>query len=130
MAVDWRTWLYQALTGSAGVTAVLGNRVYSEVEAEPERPFAVIRLGIDTPEVHQREGATSTTATIWVHDDPGSYIRIDGLLKTIRDAIIAKSDLSGAGIFEAIWIGDGPDLADDGRKTIVKTTAYRLVGRR
>lgn len=130
MAVDWRTWVFEALTEDAGVIAVLGDRVFSEVEAEPEKPFAVVRMVQNTPEVHQVEGAISTTTTIWVHDEPGSYVRIDNLLSLIRTAIKAKSDLSGVGIFQAIWTGDGPDLADDYRKTILRTTSYRLVGRR
>lgn len=130
MAVDWRTWVYQALTGYAPLDASLGDRVYSDVPEQPTKPFAVIRLGLVTPEVHQHDGAESTQATVWVHDDPGSYTRIDALLELIRMAVITKGDMSGGGVFQAIWTGDSQDLADDLRKTFVKTTSYRLVGRR
>lgn len=130
MAVDWRTWMYVALTQYNGLDALLGDRVYSDVPEHPLKPFAVIRIGNEVPELHQREGASSTFAAVWVHDEPGSYTRIDDVLALIREAVLAKSDQSGVDIFQAIWTGDSQDLADDFRKTFVKTTSYRLVGRR
>jgi len=129
MAADWRAWLYQKLSSDPAITAEVGNRIYSTLDMGPdEKPFLVIRLGESLSEVHSREGGESTTAVIWVDDDPGTYVNIDRILKKIRTCLESGA-MSGQQI-QAIWQGDSQDLSDDARGTVVRNVTYRLVGRR
>jgi hypothetical protein len=94
--------------------------------ATPEKkPFIVIRFGNVIPQV----GATFfQDSALWVHDAPGSYVRIESILSILREEL--EGPVPDAKGIAVQWLGESEDLADDERKTIVKNAAYRLVGRR
>lgn len=126
--IDWRVWLKVKLDNGTTATLVPAKRIYGagRFEDDPgERPFIVIRCGPESRGPFP--GATVRTATIWVHDDPGSYMTIDSILAAI------KSDLEGAvteaGGVAARWTGDSTELADEGFKTITRNTSYQLNGK-
>jgi hypothetical protein len=120
--MDWRTWVFNRIQSLAG------GRVFSTLDGAPdERPFIVIRLAQDVPEIHSSEGGQSTNCLIWVYDEPGSYLGIDTLLKQVRTAIIGPVAQSNG--IDAIWLGDSQDLADDEWGVITRNGTYRLVGR-
>jgi hypothetical protein len=130
MAIDWRTWLYQKVVAFVGDK--VGNRVFQsldEDETPDEKPFIVLRFGTDVPEVvNSSEGVQSLTGVIWVHDNPGSYLLIDAILRELREEM-AGAVVEADGI-SSDWLGDSPDLADDMRKTIVRNATFQLRGRR
>jgi hypothetical protein len=120
--MDWRTWMY----------GFLNNLLESDVNGDgslnsvPEaRPFIIVRLDQAVPEF---EGTSDQDVTLWVHDDPGSYLRIDNIIANIRQAL-DRQPVTEAGGITAVWQGDSGDLADDDKGTIVRTSSYRMVGR-
>ena len=126
--MNWRAWVYDRLRTSTPVTNIVGDRIYSagELEATPKlKPFMVLRFDTETPEI---EEASFQDVTVWVHNEPGSYVDIDAALAAIRQTLegpVAAPD----GVY-ATWLGDSPDLADDARQTLVRNSAFRLAGRR
>jgi hypothetical protein len=126
--MDWRTYVYQTLQNDAGLTSIVGHRIYSAgtVEETPSRkPFIVLVFEELTP---QFEGADIQALTVWVHDNPGSYLRIGEVLERIRTALVGPVVATNGVAIR--WDGDSRDLADDTRKTIVKTSSYHMANRR
>lgn len=95
----------------------------------PARPFAVVRLGVfGRGLAHVKRG----TAEIWVHDDPGSYDRIDVILKSVYDRLDGAAHLKGEDGSELIlstWTGTSGDLNDPGFRTITKNISFEIVGK-
>lgn len=122
--IDWRKWLFEKLKSSQEIQGLVGDRIHSMVD-DDMRPFIVIRMTDTSANVAD---AIDQDVVIWVHDDPHSYTRIDEILAEVR-AIIEGVVTDQDGI-EALWQGDSQDLADDARGTVLRTSSYRLVGRR
>lgn len=102
------------------------------VEKKPETLFIVYRLSGDFPTVTRRSPARRVSLEIWVHDQPGDYSRIDGILKQIEatfDAVVHASAAEGEWVSTADFESRSPDLNDDGFGTICKMTNYSLIGR-
>lgn len=129
--MNWRSWLHAQLTANAGVIAIVpAVRIWSAGSLEARqatRPFIVIRLGFSSPELNEADAPeiTNTFSTIWVHDEPGSYKRIDTALTAIRTALVGQVSTAIA----CLWQGDSGELADQEQGTIVRNSSYRLVGR-
>lgn len=129
--MNWRAWLYETLTADIGVTTIVPTQrinAAGSLEARQEaRPFIVIRLGLEVAELNDGDApeVTSQDATIWVHDDPGSYKRIDAILGAVRGALIGQVNSAIA----CVWQGDSGELADPDQGTIVRNSSYRLLGR-
>jgi hypothetical protein len=132
--VDWRTWVYDKLVSETAVTTLVpAPRIFStlSVDDTPDvKPFIVIRMGTDRDELAQEDeghSAGSHECAIWVHDDPIGYTGIDAVIEAIKDSM---RDVDGQDVIAARWNGDSGDLADDLRGTVVRTTNFRLDGRR
>jgi hypothetical protein len=127
--MDWRSWLYHKLSGSAGITILVPeeNILPAGRLSEPPsvKPFIVLRLD---PATYEFADVMSQGATIWVHDEPGSYLRIDAIIEAIHAAL--NGQVAEPKAIAAVWQGDSLDMSDDSYKTILRTTSYRLVGRR
>lgn len=121
--MDWRTWVYDRLDEDTNIAALVGDRIYSTLDGSPdERPFIVIRFSGSVPDVGDFQDVA-----IWVHDDPGSYVRIDTLLGLIRTKLVGPVAQQDA--VAVVWQGDSPDLADDARGTVVRTASFRMAAR-
>lgn len=131
MSMDWRTWVHSKLTTEPSATALLavvpldGIKGAGSLTGSPkEKPFIIPRFG---PKLRRNpEGPYSVSVSIWVHDEPGSYLRIEqaiGLIKPLLEGPVAM-----AGAVSCEWAGDSGDLADDGFGTIVRNTSFILVG--
>jgi len=128
--MDWRGWAYDALTFSTAITDVIPvESIYGSgaVEAVPDvKPFMVIRLELQTPELNHADAPeiTSQFMSLWVHDEPGSYVRITEVLAVARGILVGAV----VGALACAWQGDSGDLADDTYKTITRNSSYRLLG--
>lgn len=126
--MDWRSYVYSKLTTDAPLlNAVPATSIYGSgsLKAAPEvRPFIVLSFGEETPSVGD---ATLQGLSVYVHDDPGDYLRIGNILKLIRNVLPGQViDPSGISVG---WTGDSTDLADDTYKTITRFASFTLVGR-
>ena len=113
----------QAL-GVAPSAVLAGN-----VDTPPERPFINLRWQ-GTPSVPNVAGVGPRFLTIWVHDAPNDYERVDNIIRRIK-AIFAglvgvRHETGYITVIE--WTGDGEDGNDDGHGTVFRTTSHSLIG--
>jgi hypothetical protein len=122
-----RKWIRDELVGDGAVTAIVPpERIFQTLMENPdERPFVVIRFNPARSDAV--EGMTQD-ATIWIHDDPLSYVQIDTLQGLIRNALEGPINLPDG--ISCYWQGDSDDLSDDERGTAVRNSSYRMVGRK
>lgn len=115
-------------------TEVPPDRVFQtgSVDTNPVTPFIVYRQSGHFPGVTKRSKVRQQSLEIWVHDEPGDYSRIDGILNRIEqtfDAVVHASAAEGESIGSADFESRSPDLDDDGFGTICKMTNYTITGR-
>lgn len=70
-------------------------------------------------------------AEIWVHDFPGTYDRINRILKALREKLkysTPRAGQHGAVLADIDWESISPDLNDDGYGTIMKMLSVNMVG--
>lgn len=123
--MDWRKWVWETLEGwpELGVDGIYAANSLQETPAV--KPFIVLAFGGDETDL---AGFASTgTVTAWVHDELGSYRRIDAIISEIHKVLVGSVPFSGAVLCE--WMGSSPDLMDDQMGTGVRNTMFRLVGR-
>lgn len=119
-----------AITGDPVINA-LGidslNSFAVDVDTPQDRPFLQLRWGRNDVGL---DVVTRRTLTVWVHDEPGDYGRIDTIILRLRTILPALEGMSnGLGHVVAVeWTGDSEDLADDGHGTIARNTSFSLVG--
>lgn len=120
--------LADATLQSLGI--VNGNHVLSgDVDSFAVRPFINLKWGTTNPAPFG-SAAQQTILVAWVHDDPNDYERIDAILRrlrTIMTSLVGLPDVNDY-VSQAAWTGDGPDLKDDGFRTIVRVGNYTLNG--
>jgi hypothetical protein len=127
-----RELIFGALTASAPLTAEIPAARWiagGAVDEPPARPFAVVRITDSPPTPH---GTAQPSVQIWVHDDRGSYVRIDKILKLIRAALESAVPMENTTdrIVCVEWQGDSPDLTDEGYNTNTRNSGYTLTGRK
>lgn len=132
--MDWRSWLFSKLSNSSHLMALpVVDRptiiAGGSMEITPQRkPFLIITIGqelVDRRDADQ-PSVTSSFSTLWVHDDPGDYLRIDSILLACQKELIGQ--VTGPGGIFAQWQGNSSDQADDVRGTIFRNAEYRLIG--
>lgn len=84
------------------------------------RPFAVYRVQEATPVLRGDDGTErrQNVLQVWVYDEPGSYARIEAILRTIETQLVQATTL------RAIWLSDSAELPDEDQKAIVKNSSY------
>jgi hypothetical protein len=127
-----RALIYGALVNDSvlnGLGINSENSFAIDVDTPQTRPFLQIRWGLN--EIGLKNTAVSRrTLTVWVHDEPGDYTRIDEILYRVKSLLPTLDGQSnGLGHVVSIeWTGDSEDLADDGHGTITRNTGFSLVG--
>jgi diadenosine tetraphosphatase ApaH/serine/threonine PP2A family protein phosphatase len=131
--MNWREWVFNRLSQNSTFTSIVPiESIYGSgsIEQTPsQKPFIVLTFGVEQVELSDGEqpSATSQYFTLWAHDNPGDYQRLDQILSASRMALVGP--VVGAGAICAKWMGDSGDIADDTYGTIVRNSEYRLVGR-
>jgi hypothetical protein len=102
-----------------------------DVDTPDGRPFLNLKWGTETPAF--RETTTVTAGLdIWVHHEPWDYDPINKILARLRvvlQALGAARSPDGSEVQVVTWQGNGPDLQDDGHRTIVKVGSFQVVGK-
>lgn len=103
-----------------------------DVDTPIVRPFLNLRWGNT---VQGLDVLMPRELVVWVHDEPGDYSRIDAILPALRRILTgieatrwteASGQTGWVSVIE--WNGDSGDLADDGHGTIVRTSAFSIIG--
>jgi len=121
--------------------AIVGDAVLQGLNVAPEgvltgdidtpepRPFLNLKWGVTSPAPFGGS-AQRTVLTIWVHDEPNDYERIDAICRRLRillPSLVGLQDVNDY-VSQIAWDGDGPDLKDDGHRTITRQANYTLNG--
>jgi hypothetical protein len=100
-------------------------------DSTPIRPFVEYRWGLTSPSVHSQNAVRSAPLDLYVHDDQGSFdSKINPVISRLRIVLEVAAGMVGFGasLVAAEWSEDGPDAYDDGHRTAVRYTRYRIVG--
>lgn len=117
-----------------GVTLVSSGDI--DTPPESQRPFINLKWGTTSP-TFRESLVRRHVLSIWVHDQPNDYTRIQGILARLQvllkgvqgQAWTEGEDNTQTGYITLIeYDGDSPDLSDPGHGTIVKQGNYTIVG--
>lgn len=99
------------------------------------RPFAVLRWGgtdLGLNDFDTKVGSNLRRLSVWCHDDPGDYERIDQYLSRVRTVLtgLYGTYVGDVGKFvgQITWNGDSDDLNDDVVGTITRNASFTIVG--
>lgn len=127
-----RTWVYQKVMATPSL-GVPGARVYSvgavgRLGDTPDRPFIVIREMLIAPSLLPSWPVDNRPYQIWVHDDPGSMMRIDQAIGAVRVYLPeqAPTVFGDEEIFACEWNAMSDDLYDDHHKTNTRHADFTL----
>ena len=130
-----RKTILQVITSDPEVIAEIpATRWYqaSAITETPAKPFGIYRISGSGPGITRRSSSKEIRLELWIHDVPGSYLRIDRLLSSLEqtfNAVIHVSAGEGESISQAAYDSRSPDLEDQGFGTICKSVIFTLVGK-
>lgn len=104
----------------------------SSLDEAPEKPFIVYRLTGSGTGVTRRSPSKPVRLEVWVHDVPGSYTRIDDVLRAVEDkfkTVQHASSRAGESISQIDFDTRSPDLDDSGFRTICRMSSFTLIGK-
>lgn len=132
-----RTWLYNIIRNMLALPAAfrLEGKVISSGAAEsPEAPFMVLTLNVETPfpGMPAEARAQDIPFTIWVHDVPGSMVRIDDACIALKNNLPTRDGfmIGNMSVMEVRWVETGEDAFDDHFKTNCRPIRFAMVTRR
>lgn len=134
-----RSYIFSLLTTDSVLNNLgftVNNVFTSHDEDTPQsRPFMILRWGSTDVGLNDWDisiGSNLRNLTVWVHDDPGDYGRIDQAVSRVRMALKsihgAYTGSIGQYIGQVNWNGDSDDLKDDIVGTITRNSSYTFVG--
>lgn len=131
-----RAAVYSLLVGDTQLSAlgIDAGSVFSNhgTDDPPRKPFMILRWEETQARWGLRNSPGKQVLTIWVHDQSGSYGRINLVLKRVQEILANAFQVEGSDgrvLTQADWRGDSADLWDDGFRTITRNSAYDIVSR-
>jgi hypothetical protein len=126
--MDWRQWSFEMMVNTPAITALVPagsiHGAGSVPGAPKDKPFMVLRLGMELPNaVQSRNGEL----TVYVHDEPGDYGRIDDILLAVYQTL-DRFQVKEPGAVCVEFLEGSQDLFDDGYGTIMRYSSWKLVG--
>lgn len=132
-----RVLIANALIAGPGADPAVGGRVYEAsalgqpgIPAEPLKPYITY---IEDPStvirgVQETSKAQHRNFRIQVHDDLGSFVRIERILALVRETMLSlesKVSPTGAVCMGMWWTGNSSDITDPARGYNVKFSTFR-----
>lgn len=129
-----------AIKESEAMHVFINRRLYAanslgvdQVPEQPKKPFIVMRemdvvalkIAKDT-----RPNIARKVFVFYVHDERGSYTRINRIIEVLRDTVRGLTDQvsdTGSRCLEATWDGTSADLEDPAYSSNVKYATFTLV---
>lgn len=102
-----------------------------DVDTPAGRPFLNLKWGAESPSFRNHL-TVQTTLVVWVHHTPWDYDPINKILSRLRILLPSIEGVTmpdGSEVQVINWQGNGPDLQDDGHRTIVKVGNYQVIGK-
>jgi hypothetical protein len=124
--MNWRGWLYARLQDPD--IDLAPNQIHSSgsVDKRPDKlPAVVVRI---MPRISAvKSGAAHRQRVqLWVHDRPGSYVAIDGILADLRANL--PGQVGEAGGIACEWLDESQDLSDEAWGTGTRYSTFQLIG--
>lgn len=124
-----REWLFSTLSASTPLTDVIEDRIYQGASLQdiPDvKPYLLYRFGTRSRGLSGADGISAWVQPlqIFVHDNPGDYVLIDGLLDQLTTLLQGAHE---APIVRCEWLEDSEDLRDDEMFTIMRFSRYQLI---
>lgn len=128
-----RTWIYNR------IKAILGDptnwSLTSSGSADnPATPFIVITMGTEQPPPGMPASSRTQQIpfTAWVHDAPGSMVRIDEMAVSLKDGLPTADGavVGGLSVLGCVWTDTGEDAYDDHYGTNTRPVRFLLTTRR
>lgn len=130
-----RTTVYQVLStdadssapGSLGDIGLKKDNIYVSGKDTPEgEVFLLIRFGVRR---RGYGGSYPGEVVVWAYDRNNDYLRIDRILKRIRDILTAvEARKTPEGFITTIrWVSESEDLSDDVYRASARNTLFEMV---
>lgn len=110
-----------------------GSLGHGNIPAKPKFPFVVYRE-VDVQAINvAKDTAPETRRHVWqiyVHDERGSYSRIDSILEVLRETVVGltyQTSSTGAYCREAVWNGTSGDSEDPTYDSNMKYATFTLI---
>jgi hypothetical protein len=100
-----------------------------DIDTPEPRPFLNLKWGTRLPAPYGGVAYRNTLA-VWVHDEPNDYGRIESILARLRVVLVGIQGVPDTNdyVSQVQWNGDGPDLKDDGHRTITRVGNFTING--
>lgn len=105
--------------------------IAGDVDTPEGRPFLNLKWGQDDPS-YIGTLTVRTPLAVWVHHTPTDFDPINKILTRLRillPSIEGVVSPDGSEVQVITWKGNGPDLQDNGHRTIVKVGNYEVIGK-
>lgn len=119
-----RAWFYEQMADDAGFMALAPGGVHASTKLQkaPElKPFLMYRAIAHRPRNRgdDEDVTREETFLLFVHDVPGSYVKIDNILEVLRTKYVNRKDTDN-GISRCFWVEDSEDFRDEDMGTILR----------
>jgi len=130
-----RTWLYQTLINAPTLQAVLEATDLSERVFQGEsldtnqiiKPFLVYTIGNSTSEhLSDYHTANRQFFTIFVHDQPADYTKIDDVVKVVKTLLVGAGD-KASHMMIIRHLETSRDLDDQTMNTILRYIRFQAI---
>ncbi len=120
--------IFQALDGDVTLRDILtgDGRIYESgaVSSETRSPFLTVRWLEDS--FPGTSGGGFRLMSVWGHHRSGSYVLIDQALQRVSELLDGYTEAGMVSLVE--WVGNSPDLFDDGLNTNTRHADFRVLG--
>lgn len=126
--------MYESIVASSSLVSLIPadrwvgrNSIDPEV---PDKPFAVIG-GFNRIGSSEAGRLVVRQFEIWVHDEPGSYVFIDQVIRELNAHFANLVHFQGETylLAQVDFVGESDDLQDDAMRTATRSVTYQGVGR-
>lgn len=134
-----RTWVYNRIKAASGIPAAFGTgaamRVISSGASEnPAKPFLIVQFQVEEPPFGAiaEERTQQVPFTVWVHDEPGSMVRIDDACVALKNGLPMDGGVvvGGMSVYRVKWEATGEDAYDDHYGTNTRPVRFSMMTRR
>lgn len=127
-----RQWVYDILkTVDGPATVKQGGAVISATPKELPRPFLVYHMGNATDEglwdSEDNPEASRQFLTVYVHDNPADYSRIDEIVEKVIKAMVNSGGSVADRILMVNYLETSRDFDDQTLKTIHRYIRFQLI---
>ena len=133
-----RAWVYNRVLNLGWPTSwanVGGKRVISSGSADqPKKPFLLVSMGVEQPPLGMPASSKTQSIpfTVWVHDEPGSMVRIDDMAMLVKAELPTNVPfkIGNLSVYEVRWVETGDDAYDDHFMTNARPVRFSAMTRR